>query len=1149
LLKNIKSVRIKLMKIQKNIKWAAAIAAVCLAAYSASAQCIVSTNGNLIGAHFADGDIAGAGNTAGGVMTGLIDCLNPSEIAGIFPQPNWNNLGRFGDSIPLVDSNGCDSGVSISWYSSGMWGCNAGTSAGSAGFPNPLANPDDKLMDGFLDPTWGNDGPNTAIPPGTAVTNVSGNAPIIFLTGMSSFLAAQGGGTYTIVVYVNSDAVSTRQCDIWIQKVTGPSSAIVTGATNSVQYYQTDTAQFNGSNYTQVPVTSTNVANIAWGNYMVFPNQTDDEILIRCQDINSSPAAAIHGIQIFAPGEHVPPQLSASSYSPTNVVFAGSPMTVSANVTIGTPPIYFQWETDGGTGGGLDPILNATNVTLNVSTPSAGTFQYCCIGSNVFGVASSPTNALTVLPASAPLRTADVSQYYTNVYGFIGGSVTFGGANFGLGTMPITNQWLYSSGGAYAPVAGVGNNPWTLTNVLSGSGGNYKLSATNAIGSSNSTPAHLTALADPATPPSNGATNMYSYCVMTNLPWAYWKFEETNDTLTSSMQAYDYSGHNFDATYGNSDGTTGSGCLDGGETMANGQYGPGHNDNLSGFTTKNGCATMGKGFNNGYLTVPPLNLNTNTVTFTMWIYINPVNNKITPNTGLLMNRNGFDAAGIGFGGSVTTNDYGTAGVSIAELGYNWNQNSLATYGWHSHLYPALSTWNFVACTITPSSTTLYLYFIGQDAFFNPVTNLFKAINLVTNGAEAFSGGTTWIGSDNWDNLRTFDGYIDEVAVFTNALTEAQIQNLFLRSIGLTSGIPPLFSLQPANQTVYQNQNMALSVSASAIPAPWYQWWFESGTSWSSLAATAGRTPNGSTLYWTNFGATSLTITNFRCVATNFYGAATSSVATVTILPINRYNAGWTVNFNCQSSGDGAPNTPYVGHGVLGNGTYWNGLRGNNNFSSTPPSLWDDGISPCPVNVVLTNYGNGNYGSPAPYDSVLLDQFMNFGTNGTSLVLTNVPAGRYNLAVYNCVGSYVDRATAITVYTNGVSAGTQNVTNAQDTFFLPDNTVVYSNLLVTSGSVEVHMIPGPGSIHGSTNTEGDFNGVQLQFVSGPLLVGMTNRGGTNDILTYYGGFVLQSTNMAGPWTTNTTVGAGTYVITNYTQPPVRFFKVWTNKSFN
>jgi hypothetical protein len=86
---------------------------------------------------------------------------------------------------------------------------------------------------------------------------------------------------------------------------------------------------------------------------------------------------------------------------------------------------------------------------------------------------------------------------------------------------------------------------------------------------------------------------MYSYCIYTNHPWAYWKFEETNDTLTSSMQAYDYSGHNFDATYGNSDGTAGSGCKDGGESLARGQYGPGIDTHYAGFTLTNGCARIG----------------------------------------------------------------------------------------------------------------------------------------------------------------------------------------------------------------------------------------------------------------------------------------------------------------------------------------------------------------------------------------------------------------------------------------------------------------------------------------------------------------------------------------------------------------------------
>src|SRR5208283_153899 len=223
--------------------------------------------------------------------------------------------------------------------------------------------------------------------------------------------------------------------------------------------------------------------------------------------------------------------------------------------------------------------------------------------------------------------------------------------------LPITNQWLVKldSGGGYAPIVGAANNSWTVTNVQPASAGNYELAATNLIGRSNSSPAHLTALADPGAP-ANIGTNMYAYCVMTNNPWAYWKFEETNDTLNSSMQAYDYSGHNFDATYGNSDGTAGSGCLDGGENISmNSQYGPNPNDNLNGYPglpSTNGCAQLSYSYDNGCLWAPPLNLNTNAVTFTMWIHPNEPTGIITPNTGLLMNRNGSDAAGVGFSASV-----------------------------------------------------------------------------------------------------------------------------------------------------------------------------------------------------------------------------------------------------------------------------------------------------------------------------------------------------------------------------------------------------------------------------------------------------------------------------------------------------------------
>ena len=104
---------------------------------------------------------------------------------------------------------------------------------------------------------------------------------------------------------------------------------------------------------------------------------------------------------------------------------------------------------------------------------------------------------------------------------------------------------------------------------------------------------------------------------------------------------------------------------------------------------------------------------------------------------------------------------------------------------------------------------MYLYYLGTDPYtFNTTTNLYKASqNNVVNSAEAFSGGTTWIGSDNYNNGNTFDGSIDEVAVFTNALSEAQIQALFLRSLGLTSGIPPVFTSPPPNTQVFMGRDV------------------------------------------------------------------------------------------------------------------------------------------------------------------------------------------------------------------------------------------------------------------------------------------------------------------------------------------------------
>ncbi|MGB7749563.1 MAG: LamG-like jellyroll fold domain-containing protein [Verrucomicrobiia bacterium] len=1127
------------MKIQKNIKWVAAMAAVCLAAHTASAQ-------NMIGVNFVANDNPGGEQPPGGAQNGWVDSLEPTDMAGVYPQKNWNNLGRFGDSITLNDGNGVSSGVNIAWTALGVWHC-----SGQPGFP-PLTNGNAKLMDGFLESTWGFTGLNGPIAPGTAVTNISNCAPIIFLSGLQQFIANQCGGSYSIVIYCNNDTASGRHSEYWIDAVSGTSSAIVVGAPITPPIFHNDNAQFTGT-FTQVCPSATNDTLACSGNYIEFDGLTNDEILIVSQNITGSPAAVINGIQVVALGVMILPTVSPPGISPTNVIFPGTTVTISANAyACGT--LSYQWQTDSGGGGSLTNIPGATDSSLVTTPTTVGTWNYDVVVTNNYGSLTSILATVTVLPASAPMLTSDIGQYNTNVFAFVGGSVNFY-ANFGFGNMPITNQWLFDNGSGFVPIAGATSSAWTVTNVQSSSAGNYELAATNAIGWSNSTPAHLTDLADPPAPSSGGVTNMYSYCVMTNHPWAYWKFEETNDTLTSSMQAYDYSGHNFDATYGNSDGNPGSGCLDGGESILAGQYGPGNGDSYSGFPVNNGCATMSSGHNNGYLTVPPLNLNTNNnVTFTLWIYIGSQGLIITPGMGLFMNRNGSDAAGVGFGANTLTNAYGVMGSSVAELGYTWNSNSASTYGWHSGLYPCPNTWNFVACTITPTNTAMYLYYVGWD---KSTTNLLKAVqSYMNNIPEAFGGGTTWIGSDNWNNANSFDGSIDEVAVFTNALTETQIQSLFLRSLGLTTGIAPYPIVQPTNQTLFMGQTLQLTFIANGIPSPWYQWQYESGTTWSSLGTAVGRTPNASTLVYSNWVSTSYT--NFRCIATNYCGATTSSVATVTLIPVANWNKGlWTVNFAIKPP----TNTPYYGRGVLGTNYYWNALSGSPllggiiQFTNTPPSLLDDGVTASSLSRGI-NFGSTNqlaYGL-AGTNNALLDTCCYFGpffedvvTNGTAFVFTGVPCGIYNLALYGIDGAGADNGlpfgTTFTV--QGIS---QSVINAQDAVFLPDNTVIYTNLMVTNGTLEVDMMPalfiiqGPGPDLVYFNQFGAFNGAQLELIKwGPNILSMTNKS-TNMVLTYVGGQLLEATNISGPWTTNLTA---TSPFTVSPTGQMKFYRIYTN----
>ena len=89
-----------------------------------------------------------------------------------------------------------------------------------------------------------------------------------------------------------------------------------------------------------------------------------------------------------------------------------------------------------------------------------------------------------------------------------------------------------------------------------------------------------------------------------------------------------------------------------------------------------------------HLTVPGVNLNSNTVTLTAWI-----------------KPDGTQAswAGVIFDRSNTANglNFGTAG----ELRYHWDGGN---WGWNSGLVPTPGVWTFVALVIEPNQATLYM---------------------------------------------------------------------------------------------------------------------------------------------------------------------------------------------------------------------------------------------------------------------------------------------------------------------------------------------------------------------------------------------------------------------------------------------------------
>jgi len=343
-------------------------------------------------------------------------------------------------------------------------------------------------------------------------------------------------------------------------------------------------------------------------------------------------------------------------------------------------------------------------------------------------------------------------------------------------------------------------------------------------------------------------SNYYNQAVFSCAPSAFYELNELSDPSAGGVPAYDCAG-GYNGTYG---ATTKNGF--------NGISGP-VPPTYPGFLTNNSALKTTGGDGNSIVTLPNLNLNTNTITILAWIKPNT----LAVNRGIVFCRGNGTTAGLCLG---------NAGDNA--LGYNWNNNADA-YNWDSVLVPNTNEWAMAALVVSPSNAVIYL--------ISPTKGVLAATNNVANGNQSFANPTT-IGADVYSTAtRTWDGGIDEVAIFNSCLSASQIKNLYNAGLG-TFRNPPIIGQQPAGLTIFTGSTANLSFSANGAGQQ-YQW-----MSGPVGSGTYTNVPLGGRISVQTNGT--LVISNVQTsdqldyvvVVSNMAGAVVSSPATLTVLQPN-----------------------------------------------------------------------------------------------------------------------------------------------------------------------------------------------------------------------------------------------------------------------
>ncbi|HEX3800097.1 MAG TPA: LamG-like jellyroll fold domain-containing protein [Verrucomicrobiae bacterium] len=614
-----------------------------------------------------------------------------------------------------------------------------------------------------------------------------------------------------------------------------------------------------------------------------------------------------------------------------------------------------------------------------------------------------------------------------------------------------------------------------ITGVTSADVGNYSVAVTGVT-------THLTTTSVAAS--LNTITpNTYQTALLGANPTAYYSLSETGDPTTGTLVCFD--------SLGAANGTYGTAVLDG-------VPGPRPADGFPNFSPTNDAATFVNGSGASAITLSALNLDTNAVTLSAWIYPTAPE---SGGRGIIFSRDAGTVAGLCYNTSQVNGDY--------QIAYNWG-NDTNTFGFQSGLFAPQNQWSFVAVAVSATNATLYVVNSG---------GLQTATHVYPHAVQSFSGRTL-IGGDSGDGgsgdggsgSRGFNGSIDEVAIFNSTLTEPQLLAIYGSASGVSNFIPRI-SVQPLPAESFAGGSAAFTVTQTGGTTPLSYQWYKG-----NVPLVNGPTGSGSTI----FGATSVDVNiatliisnitstdvgSYKVVVSNSVGTATGGPAALSLVSPSGegYEAAvltarpdyfYELNETADTSTGTAEAFDFEGGN---NGTYGTGVEdgvagprpsdGFPNFFPTNNAAFFNNDTPASTittpgwnlngnNLTITAWINPSFSADTPFGIVVCRNGVSTGFGGLCFSATNAPGANHDLA-----------------YNWGDSPATTNWISGLD---VPPGQWSFVAVSITPTNAVLYMINANG-LSSAVNT---FNHAALAF-SAPVSIGGDPIDGGSGVRTFPG----------------------------------------------